>query len=50
MEIRKPSISGKKSYQDDPDNEISEMGEGVTTGKSKDLLKRIIKLLKNFKW
>ena len=50
MEIRKHSISGKKSYQDDPDNEISEMGEGVTTGKSKDLLKRIIKLLKNFKW
>ena len=49
MEVRKPLVSGKKSF-DQNDSEISEMGQGVTTGKSKDLLKRIIKLLKNFKW
>ena len=51
MEIKNRSISAKKkSYQDDSNNEISEMGEGVTTGKSKDLLKRIIRAFKNFKW
>tara|TARA_A100000164_G_C21400689_1_gene537600 strand:- start:403 stop:552 length:150 start_codon:yes stop_codon:yes gene_type:complete len=49
MKVRKTLISGKK-YQDDSDDPISNMGEGVTTGKSKDLLKRIIRAFKNFKW
>lgn len=48
MEIRNKSIPKSNLKQNDSD--IGEIGSEISEGKAKDLLKKLIQLLKNFKW